>query len=163
MVEVPLDGLRVLVRTGTQPGDLIFTTPNVVSERFLGILRECNATGFDVFPVPLIKDGEQVALYYGLRVYGRGGEFDRVRSDADIGETGAIHGSAAVYMNEADWDGSDVFFIPGLGVELYVTERVALALKKAKLVNVQITLNSECRTGTRIDYSSLREGAKREK
>jgi hypothetical protein len=159
LAEVPPD-LHVKIVRGVRPGDAIFATGNVVSERFVGVLRECQATGFDVFPVPLIKKGIVVASFLGLRVLGRGGHFDPVRSNADMKEGGVAFGHSAVYMDESQWDGSDVFFIPGLGVALFVTERVAKVMKRANLLNVKLTLNTECSFGTRADYSRFRNRAK---
>jgi len=157
--------MHVKIRTGTRPGDMIFATPNVISERFLTMLRDCDATGYTTFPVALIKAGDCVANFFGLRVYGRGGSFDEARSKAYHGTAGALDGYDGIYMDESRWDGSDVFFIPGVGVSLYVTERVAEAIKKAKLVNVQLTPNDECRAGKYVDYSRflIRSSRKRKK
>lgn len=52
-----------------------------------------------------------------------------------------------VFMDETQWDGSDVFAIPGLGIAMFVTERVKEAIDKAKLVNVVLTLNTDCYLG----------------
>jgi hypothetical protein len=49
-----------------------------------------------------------------------------------------------LYIYESRWDGSDVFAI-GQGVGMYVVERVAEALRKAKLKNVRIVPNDECK------------------
>lgn len=137
-------GERICIRTGKQPGDAIFATPNVVSDRFVKVLRECNASGFETFPVPLVRNNRQMAESYGLLVFGRGGPFDPVRSQAQMsGQT--VMGYCGVHMDVAEWDGSDVFFIPGLGIGLYVTSRVATAIRHAKLQNVKVTLNAECR------------------
>jgi hypothetical protein len=160
LAEVPPD-LHVKIVRGVRPGDAIFATANVVSERFVRVLRECQATGFDVFPVPLIKKGAVVASFLGLRVFGRGGPWDSVRSNADMHEGGVAFGYSAIYMDESQWDGSDVFFIPGLGVTLFVTERVANAMKRAKLLNVKLTVNTECSWGTRADYSHILDRVKK--
>jgi hypothetical protein len=47
-------------------------------------------------------------------------------------------------MHEKDWDGRDVFTIPGLGIGVYVVARVANELMKLKLKNVSLVKNSEC-------------------
>lgn len=140
--EVPA-GTHIKVVRGGRPGDAIFVTPNVVSERFVDVLKGCDATGYTTFPVRLVKNGDQVALFHGLKVYGRGGAFDPIRSNARLGSGGILFGHAAVFMDESGWDGSDVFFIPGKGVCLFVTERVGTAIKKAKLRNVSVTVNTE--------------------
>lgn len=149
-------GTHVKVVRGARPGDAIFATPNVVSHRFIEVLECCNATGYRTFPVPLVKNGVEVALFCGLRVHGRGGAFDPVRSNADMREGGISFGQSAVYMDETGWDGSDIFFIPGQGVSLFVTEKVGMAIKKAKLRNVQVTVNTEAAWGSRVDYEALR-------
>ena len=138
------DGLHVQVVRGTQPGDILFATCNVVSDRFVGILEEIGATGFRTFRVPLIKRRITVATYNGLKILGRGGPFDAIRSNAKIDEFGSVNGYSGIYMDESRWDGCDVFFIPGLSVSLYVTERVAHALQDARLLNVRLVENSEC-------------------
>jgi hypothetical protein len=94
----------------------------------------------------------EVAVYHALRVSGRGGPFDARRSDEELDETGFRIGHSAIYMNESKWDGSDVFFIPGMGITLFVTERVAQAIRAAELTNVILTRNTECRYGTKMKY-----------
>ncbi len=136
--------LHVRVRTGTKPGDMIFATWNVVSEQFLALLRKHQATGFETFPVPLYKKGVEVGRFFGLIVHGRGGPFDPARSNADIRDE-CVQGYSAVYMDETRWDGSDVFLIPGLGIGLYVVDRIGNAIRNAKLRNVSVTANSDCR------------------
>jgi hypothetical protein len=151
-------GLQVVIRTGEILGDMISSTSNVVSPRFLDALRSCSASGYATRPVPLVKDGASIAEFALLHVFGRGGQFDDVRSNADRDAKGTLHGHSAVYMDESQWDGSDVFFIPGLGVCLFVSERVATALEKGKLLNVEITANTQMVYGTRVDYRALERG-----
>jgi hypothetical protein len=55
-----------------------------------------------------------------------------------------VLGYRRIMMNEAEWDGSDVFAIPGLGCNVFVSERVGTALLKLKLRNVSIKRNTEC-------------------
>lgn len=159
--------VRVEIRTGTKPGDMMFSAFNVVSERFVAVLASCHATGYSTFPVEVRRSGQIIPGYYGLKLLGRGGPFDEVRSNVERSPDGeAIFGYSAVYMVEDQWDGSDVFAIPGLGIGLYVTERVAEGIRRAKLTNIRLTLNSECRTGTRIlqsdwDYPRRKRHRKR--
>ena len=49
----------------------------------------------------------------------------------------------AIYMDETKWDGNDVFSIPGMGIMTFVVERVAQAIRRAKLLNVRLVKNSE--------------------
>jgi hypothetical protein len=145
----PIPTVHVEIRTGTRPGDMIFAAFNVVSSRFLDALQECRATGYETFPIELHKRGKLLDLYYGIRLLGRGGPFDKERSNADIRNGGTVHGYSAIHMDETQWDKSDVFAIPGLGISMCVVERVEEELRKAKLLNVRMTLNTECRFGSR--------------
>lgn len=140
------DGLRVKLRTGSTPGDMIFATPNVVSQRFLDALVACNATGYQPLPVRVENDGVAVGNYYALKLLGRGGPLDEARSEVTRFH-GAVMSHNYTYMDEKAWDGSDVFAIPGLGIGMFVTERVHAALVNANLTNVQMVVNHDCYMG----------------
>lgn len=140
--------VRFEIVRGSRPADIIGCA--VWSERLISVLRECGATGFKPYEIELYRKGKPVPGYMGVLVLGRGGPLDEVRSDVERDETGkCIFGHSAVYMHEDQWDGSDVFVIPGLGIREFVTARVAEVLRKARLRNVQLILNSECRFGTK--------------
>lgn len=144
---VPPQQLRVQVVRGGRLGDMLFAAFNVVSPRFVDVLRANQATGFGTAEVVLMKGDEILATYYVLKLSGRGGPFDPVRSHARYGPdgpSGAIFDYDGIYMNESNWDGSDVFAIPGLGIGIYVVERIAEAIRKAKLKNVVLTPSEEC-------------------
>ncbi len=79
-----------------------------------------------------------------MRVFGSGGPFDAERSQAEYGRGDAPISYQAIYMQEALWDGSDIFTIPGLGYSAFVVERVADELRKLKLKNVSLVKNTEC-------------------
>lgn len=68
---------------------------------------------------------------------------DDERSGVIRGTYGAIMGQKAIYMDESKWDGSDVFAIPGMGICMFVTQRIAEAIRKARLLNIDLVLNSE--------------------
>ena len=141
----PVGPLAIRIREGREPGDMLFSTPNVVSPRFLDLLHSIKATGFTPVPVSLVKDGVTVATFYALRIHGRGGPFDPLRSGASYCKTNpsVLFGHKAVYMDNSQWDGSDLFLIPGLGVSLFVTQRVAQSIETASLKNVILTRNTE--------------------
>lgn len=140
-------GIGITIQQGTEPGDMIFASSNVVSERFLTTLQACSATGFRPFPVT-VSAGTAKLPYWGLKLLGRGGPFDDKRSNARYGPDGhCLFGYDYIYMDEERWDGSDVFAIPGLGIAMFVTERVKEAIENANLRNVQLTANTDCYLG----------------
>lgn len=144
---VPRD-LHIAIRVGVKPGDLIFGAPCIVSRRLLGVLVSCQATGYEAFPVDVRKGDIIIPDYFGLRILGRGGPLDEVRSGVFRGPGSTIiFGYSAVYMDEDRWDGSDIFVIPSLGVQLFISERVQKAIQNAGLVNLETVLNSECMFG----------------
>jgi hypothetical protein len=103
------------------------------------VLEHCEATGVATYPVKVIRGRQQLNGYTALRVFGKGGPFDEKRSKAtDISYEG-------IYMDESQWDGSDVFTIPGLGIGIFILERVVKELEKIKPTNVSFTLSTECR------------------
>lgn len=142
-------GHRVKVVRGTKPGDMLFATWCVISPAFHSLLIQNAATGFVSFEVPLVKGDLILAQYTGLVVHGKGGPFDPARSEADYSPSGALVGHSAVFMDSTKWDQSDVFFVPGLGISLFVSERIAMVIKRAKLKNVVITGNAELAYGTK--------------
>lgn len=111
-------------------------------------LREHHATGIEYYPIEVTRKKKPVEGYVGIVVSGTGGPFDEVRSGADW-HGRALFGHDAVFMDESQWDGSDVFTIPGLGMCIFVSQRIGEALKDTPLRNVKLVLNSECRFGTK--------------
>lgn len=137
-------GMHAEITTGDRPADMLEFLFNVVSGRLIRVLEEVGATGFLACPlrVHLAKKDVWIPDYFLLKVTGRGGPMDWERSVARKEEWGTSY--RAVYMDESKWDGSDVFCMPGMGVSTYVTERIAEAIKRAKLTNVRLIPNSEC-------------------
>lgn len=132
------DHEQVIIRSGTTLGDLFFATSCVVSDRLRHLLARANATGFASFPTPVIRDGQRIATFNGLIVKGRGGDLDVGRSGAVYGKGGALFGLSSVVMDERGWDGSDVFFVPGLGITLFISERIAAIVRETALKNVKL-------------------------
>ena len=137
----------ISIASGSRPGDIISSSFNVVSERFLAALEVCGATGFTAIPVKVVHGGTSIPGYSIIKLLGRGGAFDEERSEADR-QGSALFGYSGIYMDERQWDGSDVFAIPGLGIGMFVTEKVKESLERARLSGVEIVLNSECRFGS---------------
>jgi hypothetical protein len=142
----PLPGLEIEIVRGTRPGDMIFAAFNAVSHRFTQVLEECRATGWSAYPVAarLMKTGTIVAEYQVLKLLGVGGPLRYVSTQVVGDDYGTRYSKVrGVFMDESKWDGSDVFAIPGMGIHIFVSERVTGALRKAKLKNVRIVPNDE--------------------
>jgi len=140
----PVSVVRYEIDCGRHPGDVLSTA--AWSERMVNALKSHKMTGISSYPIEVYRKGKSLSGYVGIRVLGRGGPFDEIRSGAErVGR--ALFGHEAVYMSEREWDGSDVFTIPGLGTTIFVSTRAAAVLKDVGLTNVTLVLNSECRFG----------------
>ena len=129
------------VRGVRKCGDLI--SSYVWSRRMCEALARCAATGYSAYPVTVLKGHQELLGYAGIRIFGVGGPFDAGRSWAKYGPAGGLIGHEAVYMDEEQWDGSDLFTIPGLGGAIFAVERVVKELQKLKPTNVTFTLSTE--------------------
>jgi hypothetical protein len=138
----PAKTIRYVIRCGRWPGHIVGSA--AWSVELIRALKRCKATGYATFPIEVWLHGvKPVPGYVGLRVFGRGGAFDPTRSGAEyLGNT--LIAYRATYMHESDWDGRDVFTIPGLGIGVFVVERVARELTRLKLKNVSLVKNTEC-------------------
>ncbi len=147
---VPHDICVKAVRGG-RVGDMMFAGFNVVSQRFVDVLRECQATGYEAHPIRVVlahRGGVECEGYFLIKILGRA-TLDAGRSGLRYFESGGLSGWDRTYVDEATWDGKDVFGIgttrEACGIAMYVVERVAGALRRAKLRNVQLTVNKDCR------------------
>lgn len=139
----PPGEVRYAVVEGWKPQPILDC--GVWSKELIKVMRSINATGFDTFDIGVYKaTGEPIEGYFGVRVTGRGGEFDEERSGAQRSGRGVLLHYQAIHMNESQWDGSDVFLIPNLGSMVFVTERVAEAIRESKLRPIDLDLNTEC-------------------
>jgi hypothetical protein len=129
--------------TGRFKGDVIASI--VWSRRLGNVLSESKATGVATYPVKVMRGRQQLDGYVALRVFGKGGPFDDKRGKATYWKDGSIWSYDGIYMDESQWDGSDVFTIPGLGIGIFIVERVVKELEKIKPTNVSFTLSIECR------------------
>lgn len=155
----PTDWLDFLKR-GPEPGMIIrydidygykFTdilSTAAWSEELVRHLEAMDAIGIASYSVEVTRKKKPVEGYRGIIVSGTGGPFDEVRSGADR-RGSALFGHAAVYMDESQWDGSDVFTIPGLGTSIFVSQRIGETLREMPLRHVELVLNSEYRFGTK--------------
>jgi len=158
--EAPPAVVRYKVLRGRRAGDII--SHGAWSDRLIEVLKSCSATGYRTHPVEIWKEREHISGYQGVRIIGRGGPLDEERSGVERSRSGgAILGHSAIYIFDDRWDGSDVFTIPGLGLCVFVVERVAAALRSARLKNVDLILNSECRFGTKDPPATAPPGGHR--
>jgi hypothetical protein len=143
----PKGTLEVGTAGGERLADLaMFGLMYALSPRMLAVLRSISASGYSTLPI-LLKHGPTGCVihgYEGLIVHGRGGPLDPIRSEA-VYEEGALMQGVGHYIYEDRWDGSDIFCIEGLGVSVWVTERVAVALcgVRPKLRKVDLIANTE--------------------
>lgn len=106
-------------------------------------LRKANASGFYTHPVEVTKSGQPIDGYLGVRITGKGGPIDRLRSGAPLTGTPIIY-HKAIYMDIHRWDGSDVFLLPDMGGNVFVTERAAQAIQKTKMRALRLIPNDQC-------------------
>ncbi len=137
----PRRTLLYRVQGGYLRGDVIQEL--VWSAKLTRILKELRATGYDNYHVRVLHKSRPISGYYGIAVRGRGGEFDARGSEATYVEH-QLNSYKRIRMKENDWDGSDVFMVPGLGLSVFVVERIAVALKEIRLRNVSIKAAEEC-------------------
>lgn len=134
--------VTVVVDFGRKPGDMI--APLVWSTRIVTELRALEASGFETFPVRVKLKRVELPDYVGVRVTGKGGDLDLERSGAKVGTSGRIvyceHG---VYLKPGLVSDSDVFFIPRLGTNVFITSRLARRLSRLALKNCSVDPASE--------------------
>ena len=111
----------------------------------IDVLTACKSTGYSARPVRIYRGHQELKGYVRIGIVGKGGPFDSERSRAVYGPRGGLIGHDCVYMAEEQWDGSDIFKIPGLGGAIFATGRVTKELMKVKLTNVTFTLSTECK------------------
>ena len=128
--------VRFPIRTGRFQGDAV--SFSVWSERIVNTLKETGASGWSSLPARVSRNGKSIKGYHLIHVSGRGGSLDTKRSRAFTDASGLLR-HEGVFMVESEWDGSDLFLIPELGTMIFATERVALALRNAKLRNFSVT------------------------
>lgn len=129
----------VLRSSGRTPFDFISAGPLVlvVSPRVLELLERIGATGWSTAPIETDHGG--LEGYAALAATGRCGDIDDARSERAMsaGDDASIPMPVfrGRYFINDEWDGSDVFTVPGGGF-LMVTSRVVEAFAQAKLTNV---------------------------
>lgn len=144
----PKDPLEMTILEGKRFPDLLSAKlfMMAVSPRMLDILQDTSATGFTTHSLTLRHPvlGYTVHGYSLLIVHGRGGPLDEAKMQPIKRYQEAILNCNGFHIFEDKWDGSDVFTIDDLGFSVWVTERVARALKKCKpkLRHLNLTPNT---------------------
>lgn len=114
------------------------------SSELILLLQENGITGWGTYPVELYdRQGELLVGYWGIAITGPECTRDRSRSQI-VSKPPPVAGGQGyqvyrgLYFDEADWDGSDMFWVSE-GGGIVVTERVYKLFKKHKIRNVELT------------------------
>lgn len=114
----------------------------LISDKMCSILEENQFTGWKTYPILLLdKKCNIVKGYQGLSITGRCGSIDYKKSK--IIEKSTVEGGPiskyyiGLHVGLDKWDGSD-FFLPVQFHGTIITSRVAEALKKNKLTNIEL-------------------------
>ena len=137
--------VHVRIIEGITPGDFFETgfPLLVVSSKVLKVWEQFG--GFETYPV-IIEGGVSPIEYSGVAFLGRGGPYDPVRSKAVYGKCMDTKGKPMImnmdglYFDDTQWDGSDLLTIDEFPCIPIVTERVAKAMKDAKVTSCRYTL-----------------------
>ncbi|MHB1295631.1 MAG: hypothetical protein ACYC4R_11630 [Anaerolineae bacterium] len=115
-----------------------------VSSRVVDLLRAEGITGWDTFPVEVYdRRGGFLPGYHGFAITGPTCRRDKSRSTivakpppppTPTGRGGKVY--RGLYFHEADWDGSDFFWVDNCGGRV-VTERVYRLFRRHKIGNVR--------------------------
>ncbi len=143
-----VDQLPGIVNSGTKStydsASNSCVAPRLFSQKCFDVLESIGSTGYRRVPVVLkTMRGESIDGFSVISITGKSGKIDWSKSEPTMRpprfkggrETLAFKGC---FFDESEWDGSDIF-VPDDTLFIVVTERVALALKKAKLKNVELT------------------------
>jgi hypothetical protein len=149
--QAPLDQATVFEHfSGSRAYDLLTTSVpplKLVSQRALDTLR--GFTGWRSYPVRVVgKDRQAIEGYDALAVTGRCGKIDRTKGrelwrDRPMAKGLKGHQRCLFYFDPATWDGSDIFVPEGMAYT-FIVEEVMLALKRAKITNIDMWRLPEC-------------------
>jgi len=138
------------VISGSKVGDLIAAFFCLVcSLPLVRVLRMVGATGFETFPVEVRHASKGLSFdYTGLCVSHRA-KIDQERVERMwqvLGQApadGSAFDTRGILVDEASRGDWDFFLLDQLGYNVFVTDRVAQALRTARLRNVCLTPSSE--------------------
>ena len=138
---------RFVIDRPGKPGDLVWTANmlKVAPSRFLDVLSDVGASGWDSHPVEIIdRHGEVLDGFHLLAVVG---ETDESTLNYDPATVNAMYDDAwevSGFDVTVGWDGSDVFWIGGrAGSSFLATDEVARALTAAGLSGFERTRATE--------------------
>ena len=130
---------------GSKATDILWTqlvTPVCVSKRIIHILRENEVSGWSTYPVEIFDlEGEQLPDYHGFAVTGAVCDADYSRSAVVTKPPPTPRGKSydvyrGLFFDEAQWDGSDMFWVGGVRV---VIEKVKRIFEQNGVDNVAFT------------------------
>jgi len=138
--------VKVEIESGFKPPDILWNSHSllIVTDKVLDVWKDFDVR-YETYDV-LIEGKVSPVKYTGIAVLGRGGPFDPVRSGArygtDVHEDGtrSLMGMKALYFDESQWDGSDLFMLSDNSGWYIVTERLVEAMKTAGLTNCNYRL-----------------------
>ena len=150
-----------IVLPSPKVGDFVWTwySDCIVPDRTLALFRAAGFSGFDVRPVHVEKTRGRKRLteaaippLWELVIKGKGGDAAResgirVIGRDDSGEPRYSSFCNGIVVDEANWDGSDLFTINGYPHHLLVTERVKELIIARELTNCTLVPSHELQWG----------------
>lgn len=137
------------VRKGLEPDILAAGSPTLLltSARLSELLMRERFSGWTTYEVDISCKPSLTTKYLGLTVTGRSGPIDDASSEAMILPPAdptrrPLRRWRGLFFDPRTWDGSDVFLADG-SLWVFVTERVAEAVRSANLSNVELRTASE--------------------
>jgi hypothetical protein len=140
---IPSSPVELRWESGRRLCDLVETSlffVVLVSERLVDCLTDAGATGWRLYDVaPSDRAGRAIRGYRGLSVVGRTGPVDWQRTrPVDKGSFVLEDARVGLFIDEATWDGSDVFMPIDSG-HIVVTEKVREAVMRNGISNITVT------------------------
>jgi|FLYL01.1.fsa_nt_gi hypothetical protein len=139
-------------------GDFLWTwySDCIITDRVLTLFREAGLTGFDVRPVTVSRikrrprnGTTELPRLWELVVTGRGGDADPasgirlIYRCQDCGLTKYSSFRNGIIVDQAQWDGSDLFTVNGYPRFILVTPRVAELIIAHRLTNCALIPSGE--------------------
>lgn len=134
---------------------------HLVSDRFISVLEDTEATGWTTYPVALRdRKGAGIRGYRGLCVLGRAGpqlvsRAKRVKRGHRTDPARQHWALRGFYLAEESWDGSDVFMAEGR-YDIFMTDRVVRAMKRAGLKGIVYCPQSEFELDEELVLKTIR-------
>ena len=129
---------------GKKPYDIIgcsFPHLNIISKNFYELLKDNRVSGWDSYPVEVLKKGKVLLNdYYGLSIKGKCGPILDEKSNQmlmppKVPSATSYYAYVGLYFDPNTWDGSDIFCPEG-SYHIFVTEKVKNLIEQAGITNV---------------------------